>query len=483
MAKMEALSRSDDYQPWLYEKEWQNGHIHSSARSKFLFSLLFSLFWNLISFPIAYFSIHDVYHSWNITYLDPVLFVLLFPLVGVALLVWAFKNYQQWSAFGRLSMTLDPYPGSIGGEVGGFLDLPVRWQSDYQFEVTLNCIHHTIRRSGKNSSHHQEVVWKKFSALDFEPSGQGIRLKFKCPVDDGLYESEEKTGQSYYRWVIHVKGSLKSATKMSLDRQFDIPVFKLEEPQRSQLHVMATAPGISVDQIDEHQVKIRQNTRSLELDYPTARNTSRGWGLFIVALVFLSVTGFLFFETWSEINSSYSLSFFSVGITGFMSLVFGAVSLAMLGYSIHLLSHRLIVHIDSSGLRVKGYSLLHHSDKSVSLSDIQSINKTSNMSSGQGVSATRYFTLSAQLDNHETVILGNGIKGQLVADSLVELLNQHIKSLTGIYPEATGNKNENSVFNNQKMVGKVKKHIKTFTIISNVIALLIIFAFIYDFFK
>lgn len=39
--------------PWLDEKDWLNGQIHSSARSAFYLSLFFALFWNAISFPIA----------------------------------------------------------------------------------------------------------------------------------------------------------------------------------------------------------------------------------------------------------------------------------------------------------------------------------------------------------------------------------------------------------------------------------------------
>jgi len=135
--------------PWLSEKNWQNGQIHSGARSTFYISLFFALFWNAISFPIVFFAMRDIFPDWNIDRLDPALFVLLFPIVGLILFFWVYKTYRQWSAFGYLSLTLDPYPGSIGGDVGGFLELPVAWRSDYNFKVTTNCVHHTITRSGK----------------------------------------------------------------------------------------------------------------------------------------------------------------------------------------------------------------------------------------------------------------------------------------------------------------------------------------------
>lgn len=420
----------NEYYPWLEEKDWHNGQIYSNARAMLYFSLIFTLFWNAISFPIAYFAITDIYHGWNITHIDPVLFVLLFPTVGIGLLFWTYKNFRQWVAFGRLALTLDPYPGSIGGEVGGFLELPITWRSGYDFQVTINCIHHTISQSGKNSRHNQDVAWKKFAALEYEPSANGIRLKFKCLVDDGLYESEEKSGRSYYRWVAHIKGQDKIAN-ISLDREFDIPVFKLDTPKSSLLHVTAPAPEFEVEQISEQQVQIKQNARALELNYPSSRNVSVGRGLLIVAMVFLAVTGFLIYETWTEAQEISSFTLFSAGMTGLMSLIFGTVGLLMLGFAVYLLSNRLKVVINSNGILVNSESVFHHSEKSAQFSDIQSIEKKSTMSSGQGTSAIRYFTLTVNLKNNQKLTLGSGIKGQLVAESIMKLIKQQIKNISG----------------------------------------------------
>ena len=56
--------------------------------------------------------------------------------------------------------------------------------------------------------------------------------------------------------------------------------------------------------------------------------------------------------------------------------------------------------------------------------------KKTTMSSGQGTAATLYFTVTAELDNHKKMTLGNGIKGQLVADSLLKLINKQLKNTT-----------------------------------------------------
>ncbi|MCW8932794.1 MAG: hypothetical protein OQL19_21465 [Gammaproteobacteria bacterium] len=469
--------------PWLDEDDWQNGQIHSNARSALYASIFFALFWNAISFPIAYFAMTDVYRHWKIDHLDPVLFVLLFPLIGIGLLFWVYKTYRQWAAFGRLSLTLDPYPGSIGGDVGGFLDLPMKWRLGYEFQVTVNCIHHTISRSGKNSSHHEKVVWKKHAAVDYESSANGIRLKFKSPIDEGLIDSEAKEGSSYYRWVVNIKGQYKES-KIKLDRDFDIPVFKLKTPQTSHLRIVAAAPSVGLDQISKDQVNIKQNTRSLELSYPRSRYASMGKFLFFFSLIFVGATGFLGYETVTEIQRSNFFSLFSVGITGFMTLIFGLVSFTMLAFAIHLLSNELNVLIDSNIIKVMSQSLIHRSTKTINVSQIRKISKKTTMSSGQGTSATLYFTVSAELDNQEKVTLGNGIKGQLIADSLIKLINKQLgESLYRSQLDGTEAKVESALDDIEAKKEKFIGYIKHFKWVVNLIGFIFIMFFIFEFFS
>lgn len=422
--KSQTHQSEKDY-PWLDDKKWINGKIHSNARGLFYLILFFAVGWNLLSFPISFFAISDTYNGWEIDHIDPVLGVLLFPIVGIGLIFLSYKSYRQWSAFGRLSMTLDPYPGSIGGDVGGFLQLPIAWQPGYDFKISINCIHHTISRSGKNSSHKQHVIWKKHAAVEYKPSAAGISLKFKCPIDEGLQESTPKSGHSYYRWAAHIKGQNKQSA-IKLDREFDIPVFKLKTAQTSRLYIISPTPEMDIEQISEEQVQIKQKTRSLELMYSPSRYASMAKVLLLFSLFFLCATGFLVYGTWSEIEQSNSFTFFIAGVSGFISLIFAIVGLTMLGLAIHLLSSHLQVLINSSGIKVNSRSFLRNSTKLATFSEIDTISKKTKVSSGRGSSATLYYTITALLKNGQKVILGNGIKGQLAADSLIKLIKKQI---------------------------------------------------------
>lgn len=69
----------------------------------------------------------------------------MFPLVGIGLLIWAIRTTLEWRRFGQTLLTLDPYPGSIGGHVGGFIEVPIRFLETQIFKLDLLCVHHTYR--------------------------------------------------------------------------------------------------------------------------------------------------------------------------------------------------------------------------------------------------------------------------------------------------------------------------------------------------
>lgn len=260
-------------QPWLDDNKWTNGQIHSDAKKSFYVIFWFALIWNLFTFPLAYFTMADVYSGWHFNRFDPALAVLLFPFIGLVMANMAYKTYRQWATFGILNLTLDPYPGSIGGEVGGHIELPVPWKSGYNITVALNNVHHSISRSSNNSSHSQSVVYRKHCSVHYEPSSVGIRIYFKCPVEDlpEVHESEDAKGNSYYRWVVSIKSEFKKSQK-PFNRDFDIPVFRMSSPQTSSLSVNTSIPTINAEDIQQEQVIIKKGSRSLDLFFPASRN-------------------------------------------------------------------------------------------------------------------------------------------------------------------------------------------------------------------
>ena len=100
--------------PWLINDDWQTGTIRSGSRTAMWGAWVFAIFWNAISSFMPFLAYREITENGNYI----VLIMLLFPLVGISLLAWAVRRTLEWRRFGPAPVTLDPFPGSIGGHVG-----------------------------------------------------------------------------------------------------------------------------------------------------------------------------------------------------------------------------------------------------------------------------------------------------------------------------------------------------------------------------
>ena len=83
--------------PWLLNEKWQTATIRSDSKMAMWGAWAFAAFWNLISAPLPFLLYEEVLEKEN--YLA--LIGLLFPLVGIGLLVWAIRRTREWTASAR----------------------------------------------------------------------------------------------------------------------------------------------------------------------------------------------------------------------------------------------------------------------------------------------------------------------------------------------------------------------------------------------
>ncbi len=144
-----------------------------------------------------------------------------FTLLGLLIFFVAVRESLRWRRFGRLKMTLDPLPGSIGGHVGGSLELPIHQVAASDCRVMLMCIRDRLVKTTDGSSRSESVEWAKETLPDVGRSGSGVRLRYTFEVPEGLPPSEEPS-DDYHKWVIRVQADLPGAdlTKCSRFRHF-----------------------------------------------------------------------------------------------------------------------------------------------------------------------------------------------------------------------------------------------------------------------
>ncbi len=271
--------------PWLANPDWQDGRIRSSARGGMVFTWCFAALWNLISLPLA-FLLPSAWEDEG----PIVLLFLLFPIVGIWLFTWALSQTRQWRRFGVTELTMDPYPGSVGGDVGGEVAVNLRWDPATVFNVTLTCLHSRMSGSGKNRSRRETVVWQDSGIAEPTVAGEGIRLRFRFAVPEGLPLTEEKDGGAYHLWRLSLHASIPG---VDLDRNFEIPVYATGE--RSGVRVRAiggSEPG-DVQLRVEDLLPMQRLGDQVLIRYPAWRNPLRNAMIIAFGGVFVTIGGVL----------------------------------------------------------------------------------------------------------------------------------------------------------------------------------------------
>jgi len=229
-AKQEAAARSARHpdQPWLWNEEWATGRIHSSKSLGVIFSWIFALVWNAISFPLAISVVpREVMERGN----HAALAALFFPAIGLVLFAGAIYATLQRRKFGDSYFEMSSLPGVLGGELVGTLHLGSAAMAVQGFETRLACIRRYVTGSGKNRSTHEDLRWEQEQSLPGSagargPSGCMLPIRFSIPYDCSA--SDPLPSDDYILWRLEMTASLPG---IDLAESFEVPVFPTSESQ------------------------------------------------------------------------------------------------------------------------------------------------------------------------------------------------------------------------------------------------------------
>lgn len=105
--------------PWLQLRCWRINRIKSQCSGHLAEVWFWNLVWNGLFISTSIKTVPQSPESGNYGGL----IVLAFPIVGLALWFWVFKVTRDFVRFGYPVLLMQPYPGRIGGEVGGNIRL------------------------------------------------------------------------------------------------------------------------------------------------------------------------------------------------------------------------------------------------------------------------------------------------------------------------------------------------------------------------
>ena len=411
------MSAPLDSRPWTQVEAWEGGVIREVTKKRLTGHWLGAVIWNLLSLPILV-AISVDPQGWADLPLVARSLYLLWAGFGLYLLYRAVVATTRARRFGHVELVLDPFPGSLGGHVGGALEIPVRRNADVDARVKLSCIHSHVRGTGDDRERKEEVLWSQELVPEVERSIMGPRLHFVFDVPDGdLPQSETwvEGGSAERRyWTVHVQARLAGA---DLDKVFEVPVYRVDPP----LHAFRPfePPEVDLLELADSGVVARHTPDGVEIDYLRGRWGGMGWGVGVAGLVFAGIA----WMTW-YLPRSQGLATFTILFSSLFVLLFGLVAVALLFSGAHMMLSRRALRVEHGTLTVGSWWFLVPSEEELELSETARIEGVVRSSAGAGTERVPNYTFYAIPYEGEKVLIGDGIRGTYLANRIATVLDE-----------------------------------------------------------
>lgn len=155
---------------------------------------------------------------------EPMAWVLLyFPLITLWPLTLAIKATREAKRTGPVVLKLDPYPGAIGGEIGGRIYTRLRLPAQQSITCTLSCSDVYRTDDPRDVRRHADIVWRDAGPGRVAAGDRGSTVDFRFQVPGGLPQSGDPTergADGEHVWQVQVE-----LPNLSNKPTFDIPAF------------------------------------------------------------------------------------------------------------------------------------------------------------------------------------------------------------------------------------------------------------------
>jgi hypothetical protein len=290
LAEREAREAGNPDAPWLWRTDWAAGRIEDGGRGTMWAAWLFAGFWNLVSLPGAFFAVRSALQGgeragWV---------ALLFPLVGVGLLVWAVQATLRYRRYGVSVAELRTVPGAVGRSLAGVVRTTALVQPTEGFRVRLVCLRRVTRGSGKNRSTSETILWEEERQVRGEPArtahGMTTAVPFAFAIPGEATPCDSSTPRDRVLWRLDVSASVPGVDYAS---SFEVPVFRAST---GELPLSEPVPPLLPEdyrQSPTSRIRVTSNRRGTEVHFPAARNPGAAAGATLFFVIWAGAVGLM----------------------------------------------------------------------------------------------------------------------------------------------------------------------------------------------
>lgn len=395
---------TDLAKPWVSNTDWQPEGIYSNAKLGARFALGFAFIWNVITIPLCFVLYHEIVDKDNL----PAWIGLVFPLSGLWLIIWAYRQWRDWRRFQQAPLVLDPYPGAIGGNVGGHISLNAPFDHRQEYWVTLSL----IRRSrGSDNDVVQKAQWQEKMLAHVEASASGSKIQFLFSVPANLAPSSlPDDDYPRFEWKINLTADLAQG---SIDRDYSVPCYASEAQSKAISEFSFDAVTRRHEEIDERAVmelaSFRYDNEGQRVEFAAGRNLGLGAVLCLMGLTFGGAGLYMFIGEEARIFGGIFT------LTGSLFLIAAIYSVT------NSLSVRRNGRLLLTTRRILGLPIRR---REISLDSIRSLALDSDFQSSSNGKHRIYYHVNAMSTQGEKIRIGEGFDGRRQGIAAINLLTE-----------------------------------------------------------
>ena len=401
LAAQEALKAAHADEPWLWREDWAAGRADDATRQTVWFAWGFAALWNLISFPNAFLAVRAAVQEGE----RAALIALIFPIIGVGLLVWAIRSTLRYRRYGQSRFELKSRPGIIGHSLIGTVRLSEALRPEGGFRVSLTCLRRYVTGSGKNRSTSESIFWQ--DERQIQGVGTMIPIAFAIPADGRPCDDRDPNDRVL--WRLQVDADVPGVDYSSA---FEVPVFRTAESDRPRSPEEETAtrdplaPAV-YRQPATSRIEVTSNRRGTEILYPAARNPNVAAGLTAFLAIWCGAI-------WACIHFRAPIIF---------PIVFGLFGILIVMLTLDAWLKVTRVTVEPGTITVASGYITTGAGKTISASDIADVKPTITMQGG----STAYYDVTIVRKDGKKVSAGSGIRDKREAEWLATTLKESVR--------------------------------------------------------
>lgn len=421
LVKQNELQQLYPDEPWNWKEEWQTNRFKATTGTGFKVLLGFAIFWNLIAIPASVMAMIEYFKTFE----HQILIVLLFPLVGIGLLIAAFVAFMRHKKYGQSELVLQQTPIAIGGINRGAINVPNDEALSQTFGqplaavVTLSCQRKITTGSGKSRSTKTKILWQDDRRVTSTTTGHNTSsysFEFKVPED--LPQSDDSNPNNRVEWVLQIE---RKQPGIDLKLDFTLPGF-------------VVAHRVALDESETDLFGSSFSERSFESG-SGGQVSPDGWRNLGIEDSVTSQGNRYYFSAFRHLSFAVGMILFGlifasvgVGISLFgdapimFFIVFGGLGTLIFVLGLRQLTYRSELTVRAGQLQLSSGHLQLSTPRVIHRDDIQSITSHSNMSVGN----KQVFHITAMLKDGSKVVLAKNLLMRSDVESFIEKIKYEI---------------------------------------------------------